>query len=265
MPRPEADPAIHGHAASHCIQKISRTEGDLPYARSGFRHFAADLPYFEERDRGQNWALITLSRRKFRGSYPSIVIVTVPFLPLLAMTLSRLEWTPMKVHDWQVALQGHQIGFLALTVMVWDHIITLGDERELFWKRRPWTLATCLFLWVWGFWPFLDPRRSGCRGVNFIGNIKACQDLFLVLAKLNFARIAALIVGAFAAEILAVILLLRPQVTWYAVKLLSFRLGSGCSGFRQRAVYKGYQRFRTIGHQVLHDILVRDSVMYYLA
>jgi uncharacterized membrane protein YdbT with pleckstrin-like domain len=31
------------------------------------------------------------------------------------------------------------------------------------------------------------------------------------------------------------------------------------------AVYKGYQRFRTIGHQVLHDILVRDSVMYYLA
>ncbi|KAJ7812302.1 hypothetical protein B0H14DRAFT_3150385 [Mycena olivaceomarginata] len=35
-------------------------EGDLPYARSAIRHFAADLPYFEERDRGQNWALIYL-------------------------------------------------------------------------------------------------------------------------------------------------------------------------------------------------------------
>jgi hypothetical protein len=56
----EADPAIHGHAASHCIQKISCTEGDLPYVRSGIRYFAADLPYFEERDRGQNWALIYL-------------------------------------------------------------------------------------------------------------------------------------------------------------------------------------------------------------
>ncbi|KAJ7744232.1 hypothetical protein B0H14DRAFT_2987040 [Mycena olivaceomarginata] len=53
-----------------------------------------------------------------------------------------------EVHDWQVALQGHQNRVLALTVMVWDHIITLGDERELFWKRRPWTLATCLFLWI---------------------------------------------------------------------------------------------------------------------
>jgi hypothetical protein len=40
----DADPAIHGHAALHCIQKISRTEGDLPYARSGIRHKSVILP-----------------------------------------------------------------------------------------------------------------------------------------------------------------------------------------------------------------------------
>ncbi|KAJ7814736.1 hypothetical protein B0H14DRAFT_2603900 [Mycena olivaceomarginata] len=32
----------------------------LPYARSGIRHFATDLPYFEEWVRGQIWALIYL-------------------------------------------------------------------------------------------------------------------------------------------------------------------------------------------------------------
>jgi hypothetical protein len=51
----ETDSAIHGYAASHCIpKKFSRS------ARSGIRHFAADLPYFEERVRGQNWVLIYL-------------------------------------------------------------------------------------------------------------------------------------------------------------------------------------------------------------
>jgi hypothetical protein len=33
---------------------------NLPYARSGIGHFAADLPYFEEQVRGQIWALIYL-------------------------------------------------------------------------------------------------------------------------------------------------------------------------------------------------------------
>jgi hypothetical protein len=33
------------------------------------------------------------------------------------------------------------------------------------------------------------------------------------------------------------------------------------------AMYKGYQRVRSIGigHQVLQDILIRDSVIYYLS
>jgi hypothetical protein len=41
-------------------KKNSRTLHDLPYALSGIRHFAADLPYFEEQVRGQIWALIYL-------------------------------------------------------------------------------------------------------------------------------------------------------------------------------------------------------------
>jgi hypothetical protein len=31
------------------------------------------------------------------------------------------------------------------------------------------------------------------------------------------------------------------------------------------ALYKGYQRVESTGHQALQDILVRDSVMYFLA
>jgi hypothetical protein len=41
-------------------EKNSRTLHNLPYTRSGIRHFAADLPYFEEQVRGQIWALIYL-------------------------------------------------------------------------------------------------------------------------------------------------------------------------------------------------------------
>jgi hypothetical protein len=41
-------------------EKNSRTLHNLPYARSGICHFAADLPYFEEQVRGQIWALIYL-------------------------------------------------------------------------------------------------------------------------------------------------------------------------------------------------------------
>ncbi|KAF8185859.1 hypothetical protein K438DRAFT_1765638 [Mycena galopus ATCC 62051] len=103
-------------------------------------------------------------------------------------------------------------------------------------KRRPWTLATCLFLWIryagilltaFGVFdvrykylatlsanstpqlnrPFLDPHRSGCRGVNFIGNSRHVVILQLRIYALYDAspRIGALIIGAFAVEILAVI------------------------------------------------------------
>ncbi|KAJ7351383.1 hypothetical protein DFH08DRAFT_957700 [Mycena albidolilacea] len=158
--------------------------------------------------------------------------------------------------------------------MVWDHIITLGDERELFWKRRPWTLATCLFLWI-----------------RYVGILLTAFGVFVILQLRIYAlydaspRIAALIVGAFAVEILAVIgmfgvgsnhieavaeavgNMVRCKAT--VVPSWLWLLWIPATSFELLlcvlAVYKGYQRFRTIGHQVLHDILVRDSVMYYLA
>ncbi|KAJ7910846.1 hypothetical protein B0H13DRAFT_2011099 [Mycena leptocephala] len=185
--------------------------------------------------------------------------------------------------------------------MVWDYIITLEDERELFWKRRPWTLATCLFLWIryagilltaFGLSPDLTDfvRHSWIRveavvGVSISSAIQVILQLRIYALYDASPRIAALIIGAFAVEILAVIGMFGvgsnhieavaeavgnivrckatviPSWLWLLwIPATSFELL-----LCVLAVYKGYQRFRTIGHQVLHDILVRDSVMYYLA
>ncbi|KAJ7151929.1 hypothetical protein C8R46DRAFT_482182 [Mycena filopes] len=63
------------------------------------------------------------------------------------MTTSPQKMNPEENHVWDVAFRGHENRIVALTVMVWEYLITLEDERQLFWKRRPWTLATFFFLW----------------------------------------------------------------------------------------------------------------------
>ncbi|KAJ6527425.1 hypothetical protein B0H19DRAFT_1275233 [Mycena capillaripes] len=209
--------------------------------------------------------------------------------------------------------------------MVWDYIITLEDERELFWLlAKAETMDICymslfiryvgILLTAFGVFVAVSPdltdsllaifidcfvlqphsftdaipgsaskRLSGCQ---FHRQFKAFILQLRIYALYDASpRIAALVIGAFAVEILAVIGMFAvgsnhieavaeavgnmvrckatvvPSWLWLLwIPATSFELL-----LCVLAVYKGYQRFRSIGHQVLHDILVRDSIIYYLA
>ncbi|KAF7350277.1 hypothetical protein MVEN_01331700 [Mycena venus] len=198
-----------------------------------------------------------------------------------------------EVHAWQLALQGHQNRVSALTVMVWDYVITLEDERELFWKRRPWTLATCLFLWIryvgillnaFGVFVAVSPdltdfvrrpctpiqaipgsaskRLSGCQ---FHGQFKAFILQLRIYALYDASpRIAALIIGAFIVEILVVIGMFGIGST--SLEAVAEAVGNMvCQillAFLSQTLMKGCAVSNCF---LLHDILVRDSVIYYLA
>jgi len=211
---------------------------------------------------------------------------------------------PHEVHAWQVAVQGHHNRVSSLTFMVWDYVITLEDERELFW-RRPWTLATFLFLWIryvgilliaFGVFVAVSPNLSdslcyfwlrfeGGVGMSISWAIQVILQLRIYALYDASPGIAALIIGAFSVEVLAVIGLFSvgsanntvvaeavgnmvrcsatavPGWLWvFWLPVTSFELL-----LCVLAIYKGYQRVHSIGHQALQDILVRDSVIYYLA
>ncbi|KIL61488.1 hypothetical protein M378DRAFT_166963 [Amanita muscaria Koide BX008] len=55
----------------------------------------------------------------------------------------------MSLGDIQGAAErGLTVRSAALSVLLYDYSLTLADEIELFWlQEKPWTLATCLFLW----------------------------------------------------------------------------------------------------------------------
>ncbi|KAJ7895541.1 hypothetical protein B0H14DRAFT_2680730 [Mycena olivaceomarginata] len=213
--------------------------------------------------------------------------------------------TAHEVHVWQVAVQGHHNRASALTLMVWDYLITFEDERELFWKRRPWTLATFLFLWVryagillisLGIFVAVSPnlsdslcyswfRLEGGIGMSISWAIQIILQLRIYALYDASPRIGALIVSAFSLEVLAVVgmfgfgyaevtvvaeavgVMVRCNVT--AVPAWLWVLWVPVTSFELLlcvlALYKGYQRVESTGHQALQDILVRDSVMYFLA
>ncbi|KAJ7866035.1 hypothetical protein B0H14DRAFT_2733412 [Mycena olivaceomarginata] len=180
----------------------------------------------------------------------------------------------------------------ALTLMVWDYLITFEDERE---KRRPWTLATFLFLWVTRAGPICrnSPhlvsyswfRLEGGIGMSISWAIQIILQLRIYALYDASPRIGALIVSAFSLEVLAVVgmfgfgyaevtvvaeavgVMVRCNVT--AVPAWLWVLWVPVTSFELLlcvlALYKGYQRVESTGHQALQDILVRDSVMYFLA
>ncbi|KAJ7362255.1 hypothetical protein DFH08DRAFT_840570 [Mycena albidolilacea] len=198
--------------------------------------------------------------------------------------------TAHEVHVWQVAVQGHHNRASALTLMVWDYLITFEDERELFWKRRPWTFATFLFLWVrYGGILLISCyswfRLEGGIGMSISWAIQIILQLRIYALYDASPRIGALIVSAFSLEVLAVVgmfgfgsadatvvaeavgVMVRCNVT--AVPAWLWVLWVPVTSFELLlcvlALYKGYQRVESTGHKALQDILVRDSVLYYLA
>ncbi|KAJ7152723.1 hypothetical protein C8R43DRAFT_950723 [Mycena crocata] len=222
----------------------------------------------------------------------------------------------------------------ALTVMVWDYLIRLEDETELFWvpysffiscfrtASHEWLnrkgthgqfpqfcffgAATLGFSSLFAISPNLTDslclivvsskpsaaltafvtgyswlRVEGWIGISVLWST---QELSVILQLRIYAlyngspRIAALIVSAFLVEVVAVVgivaeavgNLVRCKITdvppwlwvfWVAVTSFELLL---CI----LAIYKGYERLPVLGHsphrQVLQDILVRDSVLYYL-
>ncbi|KAJ7773861.1 hypothetical protein B0H16DRAFT_113702 [Mycena metata] len=214
---------------------------------------------------------------------------------------------PQEIHVWEVAVRGHENRVIALTVMVWDHLITLEDERQLFWKRRPWTLATFFFLWnryvglilaifgvIVALWP--NPSDSvgsswllveAWLGVSISWSAQVILQLRIYALYDASPQIRAILISTFTVEVLTAIVvfgvasadnkfkvfaetiasLVRCNATvipswlwvfWLAVASFEFLL---CV----LAIYKGYHRVKSIGPQTLHHILVRDSVMFYLA
>jgi len=76
--------------------------------------------------------------------------------------------------SWDIAVRGHTNRVGALALIVWDFFLTFDDERELFWKK-PFTLATYLFIWsryvgliVTVFWGF-------CRHVVYRFHSTMCE------------------------------------------------------------------------------------------
>ncbi|KAJ7135705.1 hypothetical protein C8R44DRAFT_976540 [Mycena epipterygia] len=216
---------------------------------------------------------------------------------------------PQEVHAWEITIAGHYNRTAALAIMLWEYLITLEDEKELFWKRHPWTTATFLFLWsryggicltLFGLVVAVSPNLSDSvsyswlRIEGWVGMSISWSTQVILLLRIyalydGSPRIAALIISAFAVEVFTVIgmfgfasfhitvvaeamdNLVRCKVTaipswlWlFWVSITSFELL-----LCVLAVYKGYQRVRlsaqfSSGPQVLQDIMIRDSVLYYL-
>ncbi|KAJ7487964.1 hypothetical protein FB451DRAFT_730147 [Mycena latifolia] len=213
-----------------------------------------------------------------------------------------------EIHAWEAAIRGHNNRMVSLAIVLWDYLITLEDERALFWKRKPWTFATLLFLWsryvgtfltVFGVfvavWPGVSDsvsyswlRVEGWVGMSVSWATQVILQLRIYALYDGSPKIAALICSIFFMEVLSVVGMfsvasantevvaeamgdmVRCKVTavpswlwlfWVAVTSFEFLL---CI----LAAYKGYQRVRASGqfggHQVLEDILIRDSVMFYI-
>jgi len=54
---------------------------------------------------------------------------------------------PPPLHDFQEAITVKYIGAVGLVFLIYDHIISIGDEVELVWKAK-WTFAKAIFLLV---------------------------------------------------------------------------------------------------------------------
>ncbi|KAJ6564973.1 hypothetical protein DFH09DRAFT_286258 [Mycena vulgaris] len=196
----------------------------------------------------------------------------------------------------------------ALAMVIWDYLITLEDERELFWKRK-WTFATFLFLWsrylgifliIFGVSVAVSPnltdsvsylwlRVESWVGMSTLCSIQVILQLRIYALYDGSPKVTALIISVFFMEVICAVAMfgftsanirvvaeamgdmVRCKVTavpswlwlfWVAVTSFELLL---CV----LALYKGYQRIRISGlfksQQVLQDILLRDSVLFYVA
>ncbi|KAI6042485.1 hypothetical protein EDC04DRAFT_2658363 [Pisolithus marmoratus] len=55
---------------------------------------------------------------------------------------------PQNIYLWDSAFRHyHDFQFAMITLMVYDHVITLGKEFDFFW-RGPWTLSRVLYILI---------------------------------------------------------------------------------------------------------------------
>lgn len=206
-------------------------------------------------------------------------------------------------------MQGHYNRMATLALVIWEYLITVEDERVLFWKRHPWTFATFLFLWcryigillaLWGLFVAVTPgltdslctswlRAEGWIGMSVIWSTQAILQLRIYALYEGSPKIAALISTLFLMEVVSIISMfafasvegqvvaeamhdmVRCKVTavpswiWlFWITMTSFELLLCIL-----ALYKGCQRVylrrQFPDHRVLQDILIRDSVIFYVA
>ncbi|KAJ7041530.1 hypothetical protein C8F04DRAFT_1252860 [Mycena alexandri] len=187
---------------------------------------------------------------------------------------------PQEIHVWEVALRGHENRVAALTIMMWDYLITLEDESRYGPPHQ--TCCEQSILYLSRTQPFKDVIR-GCelkRGSEYLSHGPLKLRIYALYD--TSPRIRALLIGAFSLEVLTAIVvfgvgsadnkvvaetmanIVRCNVTAIPSWLWVFWLAVTRQGVIS-SIYKGYRSVKSIGPQTLHHILVRDSVMFYLA